>query len=117
MKFKIVVSGIAVAVRCRKTKVISKVISDVLQQTGNITFSDWEMRLPDGRLLDPFDRIGDVVADGVNLFLAPRAGVGGATLTAEQIENNMDRARAELPELDAKLDAVFRLPENGMVLR
>ncbi len=117
MKFTIVVSGKGVAVRCRKTKLIRTVIADVLQESGHVTFVDWEMRLPDGRLLDQFDPVGDMVENGAVLFLNPRAGIAGATLDRATIEANMDRARLELPELNEKLNIAFRLSDRRLVLQ
>jgi Protein of Unknown function (DUF2604) len=76
----VVVSGQPVRLQVNVHQTVEHLIHAALQESSNKgqAPSEWELRTESGTLLNPSARIADVgLAEGVTLFLNPRAGAGG----------------------------------------
>ncbi len=80
IELSVVVSGQPVEVDVNPHQRIEHLIKEALRRSGNVgrQDEDWELKREDGSLLDPQTTVGDAgLADGVRLFLSPRAAAGG----------------------------------------
>jgi len=77
----IVVSGQPQEVTVNLHETLEHAVREALRKSGNQGQppSEWELRRIDGALVDQGVRAGEAgLADGVTLFLTPRAGAGGS---------------------------------------
>lgn len=76
----IVVNGTTTLVERNDNAPLKSVIEEALEQTGNVgqPMENWELRDPNGNLLDPSQKIGSFdFPEDVTLFLSLKAGVAG----------------------------------------
>ncbi len=76
----VVVSGQSTTVEANIHQKVDHLVREALNQTGNKGQppGEWELRTADGALVDQGLTIEAArVADGVTLYLSPRAGAGG----------------------------------------
>lgn len=79
---QVVVSGQATDLKVNTNQTIEQLVKEALKESGNKGQppSEWELRLPDGTLIDQSLRVADAgIANGATLFLNPKAGAGGCT--------------------------------------
>jgi hypothetical protein len=76
----VVVSGQPTPVTVNANQTVAHLVHEALKRSNN-TGQDpdqWELRLEGGQLLEPAGRVSEAgLADGMTLFLNPRAGAGG----------------------------------------
>lgn len=77
---QVIVSGTTTTVTVNPNQPVTALIREALRNTGTVGQSadDFELRLPDGTIVDGDAKIGEAgIAAGVVLTLQPRVGVGG----------------------------------------
>lgn len=77
---QVVVSGVPTTVKANTKQSVEHLVKEALKESGNKGQppSEWELRTPDGRLIDQIIAIQDAgILDGTTLYLSPRAGAGG----------------------------------------
>jgi len=79
MKLQIVISGQSLELRVAKKTLISKVISDARNKTGNIGNNvEWEARDIGGKLLDNNTTVeAQKLMENQRVYINPMAGAGG----------------------------------------
>ncbi len=80
MNIVVMTNGQRTEVQASKSFALHSVIPPALEQAGygGWATDNWEMRLPDGTLLDTTKRISSFkFGEGARLYLNLRAGVGG----------------------------------------
>jgi len=76
----VVVSGQPERLKVNVHQTVEHLVQEALQKSGNQGQppSEWELRTEDGSLLDQTATVAAAgIADGVTLFLSPKAGAGG----------------------------------------
>lgn len=78
---QIVVSGQSTTIRTNLHQTVEHLVKEALKESGNKGQppAEWELRTSDGTLIDQALTVAAAgIADGMTLFLSPRAGAGGA---------------------------------------
>jgi hypothetical protein len=76
----VVVSGQPEKLKVNVHQTVEHLVHEALQKSGNQgqAPSEWELRTEDGSLIDQAVTVAAAgIADGVTLFLSPKAGAGG----------------------------------------